>query len=384
MGLISRYVLLNFLLLISISGNTQNWVDSLDLYAREAYMPAHKYKWDWGQATMLNAMVHLYHHKPDAVKPIYLEYLTVAMDNTYNVANGLHPNAVASGHGMVFLAKLTGEERYIEKANQIYADYLTTPRTKQGGVSHRTETVELWDDTVYMLGLFLLEMYRFTGDEKYLAEFQKQYAIHKDKLSNKKWKLWVHGYDDDADNYPDRCCQANWADLTPARTNIEFWGRGNGWIVMAIADALQAAPAKSSYYKYFANELRQITKHLPKLQDKETGLWYQLPIYPREKGNFLESSCTAMFGYGISIGIRHKVLNEKMFLPVVVKAFDGLQKHATVADGRYLIPSLVCEGTCIGDKSYYYKRKTINGANFAIGSYIMFGLEYEKLLSDGL
>jgi len=39
----------------------------------------------------------------------------------------------------------------------------------------------------------------------------------------------------------------------------------------------------------------------------------------------------------------------------------------------------VYEGTCIGDKAYYFGRKTKEGVNYAIGSYIMFYLEYEKL-----
>ena len=90
------------------------------------------------------------------------------MDATYNVANGKHPNAVASAHGMAFLARLTGDKKYLDKSNEIYADYLKIPRAANGGVSHRAETNELWDDTVYMLSMYLLEMYRLTNDEKYI------------------------------------------------------------------------------------------------------------------------------------------------------------------------------------------------------------------------
>ncbi|MEI6277636.1 MAG: glycoside hydrolase family 88 protein, partial [Prolixibacteraceae bacterium] len=338
-----------------------------------------QYKWDWGQATMLNSMVHLYNSKPEAEKKVYLDYIRTAMDLTMKDANGAHPNAVASGHGMAFLAKITGDPRYIEIANKIFADYLTTPRTKAGGVSHRTETIEMWDDTIYMISMFLLEMYRYTGDEKYIDELLKQYLIHKEKLADKKWGLWVHGYDDDNDDYKDRCCQLNWAQMTPERKSIEFWGRGNGWVVMALADALNTVPAKSSSFKVFAKELKEITKSLPALQDKKTGMWYQLPIYPNEQANYVESSCSAMFAYGITIGIQKKVLSKKTFLPVIEKAYTGLQQNATKQDGKYLIPTKVCEGTCIGDRAYYFGRKTKEGVNYAIGAYIMFYLEFEKL-----
>lgn len=357
----------------------QTRIDSLDVYGREVFMPSAQYKWDWGQATMLNSMVHLYYSKPEAEKKVYLDYIRTAMDLTMNDANGMHPNAVASGHGMAFLAKITGDPRYAEKASKIFADYLTTPRTKAGGVSHRTETVEMWDDTIYMISMFLLEMYRYTDDEKYLKEFQKQYFLHKEKLADKKWGLWVHGYDDDNDDYKDRCCQFGWAQMTPQRTSIEFWGRGNGWVVMALADALNTVPPKSLYFRVFATELKEITKNLPKLQDKKSGLWFQLPIYPNDPANFIESSCSAMFAYGITIGLEKKVLKQKTFLPVIEKAYAGLQKNATKTEGKYLIPTRVCEGTCIGDKAYYFGRKTKEGVNYAIGSYIMFYLEYEKL-----
>ncbi len=372
------FTILSLLLLTGIS-IAQTRIDSLDVYGREQFMPATQYKWDWGQATMLNAMVHLYNSKPEVEKKVYMDYIKTAMDLTRKDANGLHPNAVASGHGMAFLAKVTGDPKYIEMANKIFADYLTTPRTKAGGVSHRTETVEMWDDTIYMISMFLLEMYRYTGDEKYLQELLNQYYIHKEKLADQKWGLWVHGYDDDNDDYRDRCCQFGWAQMTPQRKSIEFWGRGNGWVVMALADGLQTAPAKSSYYKAFAKELKEITAKLPGLQDPRTGMWYQLPIYPDQAENYVESSCTAMFAYGMAVGINRKVLSKKTFLPVVEKAYSGLQLHATKKEGKYLIPTLVCEGTCIGDRAYYFGRKTKEGVNYAIGAYLMLGLEYEKL-----
>jgi len=374
-----RLIITLGLFLSILNAIAQTWADSLDIYGREVFMPAAQYKWDWGQATMMNAMVHLYNTKPESQKKIYLDYVKTAMDKTFNDANGLHPNAVASGHGMAFLAKVTGEKKYIDKANQIYTDYLTTPRSKAGGVSHRSETVELWDDTIYMLSMFLLEMYRYTGDEKYLKELLDQLLIHKQKLADKKWGLWVHGYDDDNEDYNDRCSQFGWARMTPRRTSTEFWGRGNGWVVMAIADALKTVPSGSAWFKAFSTELREITRELPKLQDKKTGMWFQLPIYPQDPANYPESSCTAMFAYGITIGLEHKVLKQKMFLPVVEKAYAGLQKNATKTDGKYLIPTRVCEGTCVGNKAYYFGRKTKEGVNYAIGTYIMLYLEYEKL-----
>jgi len=197
-------LLSGILFLFTLSSFSQNWVDSVDVYGREVFLPAEKYHWEWGEATFLNSVVHLYNYKPAAEKEKYLEYIKVAMDNTFPYANGKHPNAVASGHGMAFLARIAGDEKYRKKALEIYNDYLNTPRASNGGVSHRVETIELWDDTIYMISMFLLEMYRLTGDEKYIASFAAQVTAHSEKLSDKKWGLWYHGWDADKENYDDR------------------------------------------------------------------------------------------------------------------------------------------------------------------------------------
>ena len=271
-----KFYFIAFLLLISASSFSQNWVDSLDAYGREVYLPAEKYKWDWSEATFLNSLIHLYNEKPEAEKEKYLAYIRTAMDKTYDVANGRFPNAVASGIGMAFLARITGEEKYRKKALEIYSDYLKTPRAPNGGVSHRAETVELWDDTVYMISMFLLEMYRLTHDEKYIADFTAQVKAHSEKLGDKKWGLWYHGWDADNINYDDKCSIVGWPDSVTRRSS-QFWGRGNGWVTMALADALYTIPQKSKYRKPLEKEFRNILRNLPDFRIKKqvTGISFR-------------------------------------------------------------------------------------------------------------
>lgn len=365
--------------LISLNTNATSWIDSISFYGREIYMPAAHYKWDWGQATMLNAIVHQYRLE-DEKQQVYFEYIKTAMDKCIHEANGKHPNAIASGHGMAFLAGILGDSEYASAAHSIFKDYLLIPRTCDGGVSHRVESVELWDDTVYMLSMFLFEMYRLTKDDLYIEHFMHQYQLHKAALADEKTGFWVHGWDADNIDYQDRCSQKEWWKLSPERKSTEFWGRGNGWIAMAIADGLRTIPRSSRFWKVLAKELKKLLRLLPDLQDPQTGMWYQLPLRKGEEGNFLESSCTAMFGYAISIGIQEGILAKKKYLPVVQRAYNGLRNNAVeLIDSKYLAPSRVCLGTCIGDRDYYYARKQGVGVNYAIGAYIMFGLEFERL-----
>ncbi len=357
---------------------SQTWVDSVDAHGREVFMPAEKYKWDWGQATFLNSLIHLYHSKTAAEKPLYLNYVRTAMDATYAVANGKHPNAIASAHGMAFLARITGDKKYLDKANEIYADYLKIPRAPNGGVSHRAETTELWDDTVYMLNMFLLEMYRLTGDEKYIADFVEQFNAHNEKLTDEKTGLWIHGWDADNIDYNDGCSIMGWPDKI-TRKSSQVWARGNGWVGMALSDALNTMPRNSKFRKPMEKAFLHYVATITPLQHKETGHWYQLVTLPNEPGNFDESSCTAMFAYTITMGLKMKLLDPKKYAPVVDRAYYGLRAMSlNNAPGAYLIPARVSGGTCVGDKAYYLSRKIGEGTGFGYGSFIMFGLAYEQ------
>lgn len=365
------------LLLSSINTFSQSWVDSVDTHGREVFMPADKYKWDWGQATFLNSLIHLYNSKSATDKKVYLDYVKTAMDATYAVANGKHPNAIASAHGMAFLARVTGDKKYLDKANEIYADYLKIPRAPNGGVSHRAETVELWDDTVYMLNMFLLEMYRLTGDEKYISEFLAQFNAHNETLTDQKSGLWVHGWDADNVDYNDGCSIMGWPDKL-TRKSSQIWARGNGWVGMALSDALNTIAKNSQYRKPLEKAFIHYVEAVAPLQHKETGHWYQLVTLPDNPKNFDESSCTSMFAYTITMGLKMKLLDKKTYQPIIDRAYKGLRAMSMRADGAYLIPARVSGGTCVGDENYYLTRKIGEGTGFGYGSFIMFGLAYEQ------
>ncbi len=365
-------------LFISFTAYSQSWVDSVERQGRQVFMPAEKYKWDWGQATFLNAVIHLYNSKAEPDKKIYLEYIQKAMELTYAVANGKHPNAIASGHGMAFLARITGDKKFLDKSNEIYADYLKIPRAPNGGVSHRAETIELWDDTVYMLSMFLLEMYRLTGDEKYIANFVLQFTVHNEKLTDERTGLWVHGWDADNIDYNDGCSIVGWPDKI-TRKSSQIWARGNAWIGMALADALNTVPRSSKYWKPLEKAFQNYISKVAPWQHTATGHWYQLVTLPDNPKNFEESSCTAMFSYAITMGLKMKILDKKKYQPLVDQSYKGLRALSIRDAGNgYLIPIRVSGGTCIGDENYYLTRPVTEGTGFGYGSFIMFGLAYEQ------
>jgi len=355
----------------------QSFSDSIISYGMDVKLPSNKYVWGWSEAVLLKAILQKYEGcNNSAEKEHYLNYIKTAMDVNYSTANGNSPNDVASGLGMAYLARITKEEKYKQKAIEIYNQYLHILKTKNGGISHRPDSEQLWDDTIYMLEIYLFEMYKLTGDEKYLDDFVQQYTVHKSVLEDKKTGFWVHGWYDDQKEFVDSCCMVGWG-KNPGRRSKEFWGRGNGWIMMAIVDALKTIPKSSPYWKVLKADLIKRTANLPALQDKKTGLWLQLPFHTEDKSNYLESSCTAMFGYSILEGIKLGILDKKTFMPIVDLAFKGL-KNSTRVESKYIIPTRICDGTCVGDKEYYYHRRLIEGNDYGIGLFSMFAQKYKK------
>lgn len=379
-----RTLLLLFVMALSFQVYGQAWVDSMDRYVREDYMPEGKYVWTWQRASLLRAMVFQYEYAAPADRPKYLQYIKAAMESSMKRAHGKRPNAVASGQGMAFLYRVTGNARYLEVADRIYADFKNIIRVEGGGVSHKAKWPELWDDTIYMVGVFLLEMYRATGEERYLRDLMDEFKVHRERLMVEEWGLWVHGWDGDRKEHITFCGQKGWAD-TDSRQSAEIWGRGNGWVIVTLSEALTIVPRDSEYYPEFASYLLEMIEHLPELQDDSTGHWYQLPVRKDEPGNFIESSCTAMFGFGILTALEHDLVRESTWEDAAMQAYKGLRQHSIqVLPNGHLTPMNVCKGTCIGDKNYYFNRKATLGKPFGLAMFIQFGRMMEVYMDTAV
>jgi unsaturated rhamnogalacturonyl hydrolase len=360
----------------------QTWVDSVETYAMQTYLPASKYVWSWQHAAFLNTMVKRYTQVEDSHKQQYFDYIQKAMDRTKGAANGKSPNGVASGLGMAFLFEKTGDAFYKEKCDKIFEQYQNVRRTSEGAISHLPLSTELWDDTVFMIGQFFIAMYRATGDEKYLNEFALQLRLHREKLLEPKWGMWYHGWDaNDKDGVPYFCGQMGWPNDS-TRVSGEIWGRGNGWIYVTLSDALEVTPRENPLWNEFAGYLKEMLEHLPELQDEKTGHWYQLPIRKDDPENWIESSCTAMFAYGMITALKLGIVDEQRFKRSTELAYHGLRKHSLVPRANGLTCTNVCTGTCIGDKDYYLKRGVQEGRSFGLAMFIQFGMRYE--IENGL
>ncbi|MCO5249250.1 MAG: glycoside hydrolase family 88 protein [Chitinophagales bacterium] len=356
----------------------KTWVDSLDVYARTRYMPPKKMKWKWQDASLLFSFIKEYDLATEKDKSVYMDYVVKAMSKKLRRASGKSPNAVAAGMGMAFLAQHQKGYKYEKAALKVYNQYLKINRTDNKGVSHKRFFKELWDDTIFMIGSFLTRMYLWTGDEQYLKELFVQMDAHREKLLDKESGLWFHGWDGDNKNRINFCGQTGWSKNDEKRSQ-EIWGRGNGWVIVTLADIVNVLPKGNKYREKAATYLKEMVVNLPDIQDKTTGHWFQLPVKPEQEGNFIESSATAMFAYGIQIALDNDIILGEKYENAVRNAYIGLRKYSVVNTGdKHLTVINVCKGTCIGDMNYYLNRSSTSQKPYGLGAAILFGRTYEN------
>ena len=79
---------------------------------------------------------------------------------------------------------------------------------------------------------------------------------------------------------------------------------------MALCDVLELMPVDQPERGELAAILQRVMEALLAVQDTETHLWYQVPDRGQDEGNYLESTCSAMYAYAMAKGVRLGVLPE--------------------------------------------------------------------------
>ncbi len=111
-----------------------------------------------------------------------------------------------------------------------------------------------------------------------------------------------------------------------------YWSRGNGWVYAALVRVLNELPENEKHRKLYISDFRAMSKALKALQ-REDGFWNVSLHDPTNFGG-KETTGTSLFLYGMAWGINNGILNAKEYLPVVTKAWYGLQKYAVQPTGE--------------------------------------------------
>ncbi|RAW00043.1 glycoside hydrolase family 88/105 protein [Pseudochryseolinea flava] len=251
----------------------------------------------------------------------------------------------------VYLYGETKEEKYKHAADQFIDHMKNQPTTKEGGYWHKQiYPYQMWLDGIFMGDVFSMQYAKQFNEKHWIDE-----AIHQIKLMSKytldpKTGLMYHGWDESKNK--------TWAHQEKG-TSPEFWGRAVGWYMMALAEAMECIPKDHPERKDVEKIFRDLSASVLKYQDKNSKLWFQVLDKGNQPGNWIETSCAAMFGYAMAKGANLGAL-DKSYLTVAQGVFKSLTQDYVYFDdaGRLYLDMTVKVGTLNpkfskGDYAYY-------------------------------
>jgi rhamnogalacturonyl hydrolase YesR len=138
-------------------------------------------------------------------------------------------------------------------------------------------------------------------------------------------------------------------------------------VTVATVEALSAMPKNHPARAQLIAIFKKQIDGLKPLQ-APSGMWRQVLDHPE---SWEETSCTAMFAYGIARAVNRGWLDAS-YLPLARKAFAGISKNVT-AEG---VVNETCIGTNIGqDLAYYMDRQRPSDDMHGRGPVLLAGTE---------
>ncbi len=238
--------------------------------------------WEWPQGVGLYGLARLWRGGGDA-------RLRAILEGWYDRAlgRGLPPLNVNTTAPMLALALLwdrTRDDRWRPVLDG-WADRVVSeaPRTAEGGFQHdvsdKVNEGELWDDTLFMVALFLAAWGEASGRRALVDEAERQVLVHARYLTDPETGLWFHG----------------WSFVRRDNFARARWARGNAWITAALADLPELCTLSPSVALFLNGVLGSQADALLRLQAGD-GAWRTLLD---DEASYRETSATAGIAYGL-------------------------------------------------------------------------------------
>lgn len=254
---------------------------------------------------------------------------------------------INSGKYLFDIYRETGERRYKTAMETLIRQASNQPRTTDGGFWHKLiYQHQMWLDGLYMCSPFLARYGHEFGKPEWIDEaIQQVITIHRHTF-DPKTGLCHHAWDEAA--------AQRWADSEGHSPN--FWGRSEGWYMMALVDILDYVPAGYQSRLNMGHKdtilvnghdslvayIQELVDVLPRYQ--RGGLWYQVLDCPEREGNWPEASVTCQFMYAIAKAVNRGYIDRR-YLDIAWNAYRGMQE-TIFTDVR----QLDADGHVIGDR----------------------------------
>jgi unsaturated rhamnogalacturonyl hydrolase len=271
-----------------------------------------------------------------------------------------------------------GDKRRYRKAIELLRSQMKThPRTADGAFWHKKiYPWQMWLDGVYMASPFLAEYAATFHEPALFDDVARQIVLAERHMRDGKTGLLYHGWDERK--------KERWADPKTGRSP-QFWGRAMGWYAMAVVDALEWLPKGHPQRKAVLAVLRRLASAIARVQDRDTGVWWQVLDQPGRPGNYHEASASSMFVYALSKAIRNGWLNRAEYAKVASRGWRGvLHEFLEVdADGHLSLKN-VCKVAGLGGNpyrdgsyAYYAGTEVVKNDPKGVGAFILAAVENE-------
>jgi len=176
-----------------------------------------------------------------------------------------------------------------------------------------------WADGLYMVMPVMVRLGNITGNAQYGEKLFEYWNYAKNLMYDKETHLF---YRDGKYIYPKHKTAAGKKD---------FWARGDGWVLAALARCMDELPADYAHMDEFRQTYLEMAAAVAACQQPD-GYWTRSMLDP-DQAPGPETSGTAFFTYGLLWGIRKGLLPKKEYMPVCMKAWKYLTETALQPDG---------------------------------------------------
>ena len=278
---------------------------------------------------------------------------------------------------LLSLYSVTPDKRYAKAIETARKQLEGQPRTEAGAFWHKqVYPGQVWLDGLYMAEPFYAVYADIIHETADFDDITTQFKVAAEKTYDPVTGLYRHAWDETK--------QMFWADPVTGQS-AHCWGRALGWYTMALVEVLPFFPKDHPGKAELQGILEGILATLPKYADPETGMWYQVLDCPGREGNYLESTCSAMFtyaylcaareGYAVPDSVDPKALYESLVKKFIREDEDGTPNLTDCC----AVAGLGGKENRSGTFEYYINEKIIENDPKGIGPFIWASLEYEKL-----
>lgn len=343
-----------------------------------------KLKWDYCHGVELQAFLRLEEMYGDSRYFDYAEAYcdTMVREDGTVVAykrEEFSLDRVNTGKILFNMYARTGEEKYKKALDLMYSQFKDQPRTKEGGFWHKkVYPHQMWLDGLYMGCPFYAEYAARYNRPEAFQDIINQFCVVARHTYDPATGLYKHAWDESREMF--------WCDKQTGQS-AHSWGRAMGWFAMAIVESLEFIPVNEPNRDSLLAILDNVLVQIERYQDSKTGLWYQVLDRSGDKGNYLESTVSAMFIYSIYKGVRLGVVPAK-YMAVADKGFEGFMKRFIKVDKSGVVSITDCcavaglggKNNRSGDYDYYINELIRDNDPKAIGPFINACLERERLV----